>query len=405
VLGWFVAVAMMPGENIVERQQRWGLSTLTVLVLVTASCGLRAQVYGTPEPASGSLPPNRIQFTRDLVSEPWFQGWYTRITDADATRSIAVVGASQFLPYAQERENDAAVPGYLAIIVSEGDETHIYEAFPERTSFWSSRNAVPLEIFSEEWTRFEWNAEGYGFISEDMIQIAIPGGAQVHATLGQRLPWNYFVPWLGPEGLVEFLSFVPLHWLVYSLGSDSYYTFEPLDGTGSIASGFGIAHQESNWGEVFPPAWVWAQAVGLDNMRQLALAGGELVVGDQAITTWLLAFHSPTIAWEFRPTIPGSVFATTIDSCAGSFRLLASDTVRKLEIIAEAPPLSFVEVSVPTSEGYLPGGSESFSTTIEVNAFLRLGANDDLLIDTFEFEGGALEFGGRYRCDAATSRQ
>ena len=88
-----------------------------------------------------------------------------------------------------------------------------------------------------------------------------------------------------------------------------------------------------------------------------------------------------------------------IDGCAGRFELTASDTLRRIEVTAVAEPESFVELSVPTLDGYLPGASESFSASIEVDAYLRVGSDEEIWIDTFEFDGGALEFGSGYRCD------
>lgn len=74
-------------------------------------------------------------FTDVGTAEPWFQGWYTRITGVDGS-SIAVIGATQYIP-SQTTEVEY-LPGYLAIIVQEADreqEVKIYEEFPEKTAF------------------------------------------------------------------------------------------------------------------------------------------------------------------------------------------------------------------------------------------------------------------------------
>ena len=338
-------------------------------------------------------------FDFDLFTDqPWFRGWYTRITDEAAGRSIVVVGASQYLP-GVSLSPDGSLPGYLAVIISEDGQTTIYEAFPQKTRFWSNRDQVLDDPQSSDWEEFEWTAPGYGTITNTSLSVKIDNQVKVHADFGERLPWSSTIPWLGPEGLVEFLPFVPLHWFVYSLGSDAPYSYSFQEGgQWTTELGFGAAHQETNWGTVFPPAWIWAEGITGGNTSQFALSGGELGLGSETLTTWLVGFHSPRVEWSFRQTIPGTVFVTTIDGCAGRFSITAADTFRKLVISANAPEESFVPVSVPTEVGFVEGAEESFSADVTVKAFLRLPWFGDVLIDARQFENSGLEFGGSYMC-------
>jgi hypothetical protein len=326
----------------------------------------------------------------------WFQGWYTRITDENGA-SIAVVGATQYLP-GMPIPADGYLPGYLAVIVSEQGRTKVYEAFPAHTVLWSNRALVLDDPHSPAWEEFFWYSEENGVITNEYIDISIAEEVDVSAILGPRVPYNSTNPELGPEGLVEFLSFVPLHWFVYSLGSETSYTYTMLDEGATPVSGFGCAHQESSWGALFPPAWVWAEGISADNTRQFALSGGELPLGDTSLTTWLVAFHSPRIKWEFRPTLPGTRYITSIDSCAGSFSMIAKDSLRKLVITAQAPPESFFHVSVPTENGFMPGAVESFAAEVSVRVYLTVSWFGDLPVDLYHFSGAALEFGAGYMC-------
>jgi hypothetical protein len=43
---------------------------------------------------------------------PWFEGWYTRVSDATSGRSVAVICASH-LPKGQTYLPNALLPGYL----------------------------------------------------------------------------------------------------------------------------------------------------------------------------------------------------------------------------------------------------------------------------------------------------
>lgn len=379
-------------------------AALCLLVLMAGTAGPRAETFAARQVTGHPAGVGRTQLAQDTPAAPWFHGWYTRITGADGLRSVAVIGTS-YSQSKNDRREDGSFPGYLAIIVGSGDEISIYEAFPQRTTFWSSRPVAHDGKQAEQGEGFQWHADGYGIISDELIDVAIPGKVRINATLSGRRPWHDRVPWLGPEGLAEFMPGIPLHWFVYSLGSDAYYTLDGLGGSGVHSEGSGIAHQESSWGQVFPPAWAWSQAVSLDNTRQLALAGGELELGRKGLTAWFVGFHSPRITWEFTPTHPNTVFSTRIDACAGSFRLVVLDSLRKLDINAVAPRASFVQTSIPTAEGYVPGGVESFSASVQVQAFLRTGPEREVLIDAFTFEGGALEFGNGYECAGAAHTQ
>lgn len=337
-------------------------------------------------------------FFSDINAEgPWFQGWYTRITIENGD-SIAVVAATQYLPtYDFPMPYDMSLPGYLAVIVSDQVQTKIYEAFPERTSFLSNRDLVLDDPTSSSWEEFSWHSE-YGDITNTYIDLLIPDEIEVTASLGPRLPYNANIQWLGPEGLVEFLPIVPLHWFVYSLGSEATYSYKMIDEENTQVSGSGYAHQESNWGIIFPPAWIWSEGIGSENSRQFALSGGELTINGTSLTTWLIAYHSPRIQWQFRPTLPETEYLTNIDACSGSFTIIAKDSIRKLVITANAPQDSFIDVSVPTGDGFDLGAEESFSAEVTVKGYIKLPWFGYVLVDRYQFTNAALEFGADYMC-------
>jgi len=205
-------------------------------------------------------------FTVVDTEEPWFREWYTRITGENGS-SIAVIGATQYIP--SQTTEDYYLPGYLAIIVQEAEEDQeqqqtvkIYEKFPERTAFETNRDLVLGDPASSLWEEFSWcvveDGECRDEIIHEMVEVAIDNelGETIEFTafLGPRFPYNSKLQWLRPEGMVEFLQTVPLHWFVYSLGSAVEYTYG-ADCTKDSPC-FGYAHQESNWGSFFPHAWV-----------------------------------------------------------------------------------------------------------------------------------------------------
>lgn len=341
-------------------------------------------------------------FFSDTDTEgPWFQGWYTRITGKDGT-SIAVIGATQYLS-TYPVSADMYLPGYLAVIVKDENQTKIYETFPEKTGFLNNRSLVLDDPSSPSWEEFSWYTVENGIITNiitnTFIELLIPDKIELYATLGPRISYNSNIQWLGPEGLIEFLPIVPLHWFVYSLGSEATYDYVMLDEVNTMVSNSGYAHQESNWGTIFPPAWVWSEGVNSTNSRQFALSGGELTVDETSLTTWLVAYHSPLIQWQFRPTLPNTEYITNIDACSGSFSITAKDSIRKLVISATAPQESFIDVSVPTKDGFVSDTAvESFSTEVTVKGYIKLPWIGYVLVDRYQFTNAALEFGADYMC-------
>lgn len=321
-----------------------------------------------------------------------FQGWYTRVVERGGLSSLAVIGATQVVGECIGRPAEG--PGYLAVIIQDEDGTRIFEAYPPKSGFWSLRERVLEDPLSEEWAAFEWQAEGFGVISNKWIDIRIPERVEVQVALdGERLPWNRCLPWAGPEGWVEFVRFVPLHWLVYTLGTPADYHCSVWDGeVRQDMSGTGYAHQESNWGEIFPPAWVWAQGIGPDNHCRFAVAGGKVMIEGRPLKAWFLAYQSEFLSWEFSSARPGVLFSTFIRPEAGRFRITAQDRMRRLVLNAVAPRESFVTVSVPTWSGFEPGGIESFSASIKVQAYRRT-PRGFRLVDGQQFRNAALEFG------------
>ena len=82
----------------------------------------------------GDAPESGDFFTNAADAEgPWFQGWYTRITDASGA-SIAVVGATQYLP-GTPIPDDFYLPGYLAVIICDDGLNTLPASTPAQAAF------------------------------------------------------------------------------------------------------------------------------------------------------------------------------------------------------------------------------------------------------------------------------
>jgi hypothetical protein len=336
---------------------------------------------------------------------PWFEGWYTRVSDGQGSRSVAVIVAS-YLPTGETYVPGKYLPGYINVLVSEGDgaPTLSYTVFPEKTM--SLVNGEPVAenpvISCDKESDFEWIAEGYGGITEDTIDIELPGIADVYIHTSNRLPWNIEDPSKSIEGWMAYYQF-PTHWWVNSLGSDAEYKYTLYDENGSTAThqGTGYAEQEKNWSAVFPRAWIWSQGIANGNTAQYVLTSTkvELMPG-VVLFPWLASYRSPAISWNFNFMWAGSYLKTIKDPCAGTCTLVFRDTYRSLVFDMSAPPGSFGDVSIPTSEGFVPEmGGESFSATVNVTAYRHnplFGLKKR--VDSQVFKNAVLEFGNEWRC-------
>jgi hypothetical protein len=333
---------------------------------------------------------------------PWFEGWYTRITDEGGSRSIAVIVGSHKKGGGAYRPG-MMLAGYIGVLISEGNgsPTRSFAVFPQETFMLAGGEPVTQDpdLFSP--ADFEWNAPGYGSVTEDALDIEIPGVVSVQASIGARLPWEGRFSDVGPEDLIALLP-VPLCWHVSSLGSTAEYNYQ-IDGE-ELVKGIGAAHSEKNWGKVFPLAWSWGQGISKQRSAQFVYGGGKVaVLGGLTLEPWMIGYRSPRLAWDFTPAQLGTVFKAQADACSGQFDLEAKSPTRTLRIHAQAPLSSFGDVSIPTAEGFVPkSAAESFSARIVVRAYQYSPVaglfGKERFIEETVFENAALEFGADYIC-------
>jgi len=326
---------------------------------------------------------------------PWFEGWYTRVSDAGGSRSIAVIGASS-LPKGEGFTPGQPLPGYINVLISEGDgrPTVSYTVFPDNTVSRVGGEPVSSNPIPFSPADFEWVAEGFGTITQDRVDITIPGVLALHIQTENRLPFNVHNPEWGPYGVLDLFP-LPLRWWIHSLGSDARYRYTLLDTEDpQEISGIGYAHLEKNWGAAFPIGWVWTQGIAAHNEAQFVMSTAEVDLGLFVLSAWIAAFRSPLVSWDFIFSMPAAVVYTERDACEGTFLFEITDPTRTLLFDASAPPDSFGPVSSPSEDGFQPdNGIESFSATVRVSAH-----EGGVLLDERVFTNAALEFGAEFTC-------
>jgi len=327
---------------------------------------------------------------------PWFEGWYTRVSDVAGSRSVAIIGASS-LPKGQYFVPGQYLPGYINVLVSEGDgaPTLSFTVYPEQTISLVDgepvhRNPDPLSPAD-----FEWVAEGFGTITQDRVDISIPGVLDLFIQTENRRPYHIAFPDVGPYGALDFLP-LPLRWWIHSLGSDAVYQYTIHGDSGpETASGVGYAHHEKNWGAGFPIGWIWTQGIAADNEAQFVMSTAEVDFGLFILNAWIAGYRSPVVSWDFNYSLSGISFYTERDACAGTFLFEIMSGNQKLTFDSFAPTDTFGDVSTPSENGFEPEtGVESFCATMEVSAY-----EDGVLIDRQMFYNSALEYGTGYVCE------
>lgn len=318
---------------------------------------------------------------------PWFEGWYTRITDFKTGVSMAVITTSAL--HQDQTLVNGQPPGYVSIVVSTpaSAKTLSFEAYPKATSLKS------------QGTDFRWAANGFGLSSKAWTDVAVPGGARIQMKMKTRKRWSAFQDEAGPESILGSLPFIPLHWFVFNTNGAADYALDyTLNGKIVHIEGSGFVHQEKNWGKTFPQSWIWAQATSDDGSSYVALAGGDLSVGPLTAHSYMVGYRSQGVHEDFKLGQGLTTgFANAVNGCGRKFKLEAANDGYLLKLEAAADPQSFAELSIPTATGYRPRGAiESFTAVIRTKLFKKTGSwyfPNYQLVETKEFRQAALEFG------------
>ena len=326
---------------------------------------------------------------------PWFEGWYTRWVDFEENFSLALITTS-YLPKGVPYRQEETMPGYisLAFQMPGRPRLQVFELFPDDTFMTSggSRRLVDRRWIEE--TQFSWISKKYGKITQDQVFIEAPGLFKFESDFSTRTPWSEWSDNLGPGHITAFLRFIPLHWYVFSLRTETTYRFTNYT-SGEQIEGTAWAHQEKNWGEVFPASWIWLQALSTDGADQVALAGGQADLGFFSTEAFIGTARLGGLAVDFSPLNMRRI-RKQFDSCAGTIDLSFQTFTHQIEISAAAPTESFGLLSIPTKEGYLPGASESFVGEMTVKIYRTSLLRHPQFLREANFSKAALEFGGGY---------
>lgn len=184
---------------------------------------------------------------------PWFEGWFTRLTDVEKNRSIALICGSL-----QKKGSKMFDSSWVALLATTPEgQMYTEQVFPDQESIIITDNGQPVtrDPKMNIPASFEWKSS-MGFLrfngNVSCINFTFPSGVVFRMESETRVPWDESCPdSCGPEGWIGIVpKALPTHYFIQSLASHARYVFN-----GSTGDGF--AHQETNFGSRFPVAWVW----------------------------------------------------------------------------------------------------------------------------------------------------
>ncbi|KAL9950658.1 hypothetical protein ACROYT_G043187 [Oculina patagonica] len=332
---------------------------------------------------------------------PFMEGWYSRIIDFESNHSFGIL-FGQVLMRKQGPHFKYYPLNMLSFIHSKGDGSSM-ESF---TVYPSSEN-IEVTVQGKPVTRnpdfkspanFEWKAKPYGYFrvteNETKFNFTNVGGVTFIGVLGPPRPWGPGGE--GPEGWIDHVPFLPLHWFVYSLGSEINYNWVNDDSGELLRGKRGLAHQEKNWGKSFPPAWIWAEGVDGPSGSSFAVSLGVLGLETFDIPAHLIGYRSSAATLNFKPT--NSVLSKHLDGCGGKMNATVTGLEHKLEFEIQAAPSTLQTCLLgPTLDGFAPVCVESYTATATFHVY-KLTLSGYELVEKRTFNMAALEFGGLYLC-------
>ena len=334
---------------------------------------------------------------------PFMEGWYSRIIDLSSNHSFGVL-FGQVLMQKKGPEFGHYPQNMVSIIHSKGDGRTMesFAVYPSNEDIEVTVNGKPVSNNPDfkSPANFEWKAKPYGYFrvneNETRINFTNVDGVSFIGVLGPPKPWGPNGE--GPEGWIDHLPFLPLHWFVYSLGSELINYNWVNEKSGELLRGNqGLTHQEKNWGKSFPPAWIWAEGVDDPSCSSFAISLGVLSIETFDVPAHLIGYRSAAATLNFKPT---NSFVTTkhIDGCSGKMNATVTSLGNKLEFEIETAP-STLETCLlgPTLDGFAPVCVESYTAIATFHVY-KMTLSGYELIESKTFNNAALEFGGFYLC-------
>ena len=341
---------------------------------------------------------------------PFFEGWYMRIVDFEKRNSFGIL-FGHVLPKPVGQTVEPKVLASLLLRTNCSSQNVCALNSTNVTCDVKNLNVTvkngPVVANPDDKSPsfFSWKPP-FGFFMQHGNRTSFQfdfGKYVFRAKFGATVPWG--PDGEGPEGWIDKLPFIPLHWFVFSLRSP-VISYEILDTeTGRTLVGTnGVVHMEKNWGVSFPKGWMWSQGVTPRHIS-FALSGGLVALAHITTEQFLFGYRNPykNIVLNFRPG--NSIFSVLRNGCSGSFHVTIKSLILKHKVVlsAFAKPKTFSKCLYgPEVTGFRPVCTESYDAVVKIVVYERSYFTWKE-IDRQTVKYSALEFGGAYTCNGECS--
>jgi len=173
------------------------------------------------------------------MSKDYFEGWYFKIVDKNATQAFAFIPGISF---SSDSEHDHA----FIQIIDGMKKTYCYERFlPE--NFKAAGDIFSVDIAG--------NSFGHGGISFNLARKNVNVNGQLKFSNHLKWPDNFLNP--GSMGFYNYILKMQCYSQVCAMDCDLNGSLEVNGNLIDFNNGKGYI--EKNWGSAFPYSWVWVQ--------------------------------------------------------------------------------------------------------------------------------------------------
>ena len=323
--------------------------------------------------------------------QPFFEGWYYRLTLPPPQGSIAFMYSLQDPLVSPAGTRTPASGGAVQILGP--DERYFCRSLPDISRFWAWKHKL-----GHGHSRIGPWAEGYRVAETDHRgQFWAPVAAR-------RIRWDYTVTpvygWGAPQQpqstagwLSRFQIFEP-GWQILMAHGWATGWYEWNDATQKQRFDFeqAPAYAEKNWGGAFPERWFWLQCNAFESISALTLTAGG---GIRQVLGWeesvgMVGIHHRGQFYEFVPwngTISWQV------SPWGRWRIWAEQPDYAVELVGYTE-LPGVQVRVPTAAGLKFLCRDTTQGQLSIKLWQKQMRSRQLILSAQRHQAG-LEVGGR----------
>lgn len=312
-----------------------------------------------------SADPNRYHW--DGFSNPFFEGWFFRLTVPDKDLSFA------FLYGVRNPGADRPEDGEAFVVALGSDGTLIQELLPV-SSFSASRQMLDVTVGGNRATA-EYLT---GAVADDNHSVA----------------WNLTVtesdPWPDTMGILTNIPFLPVNWYVGALQARAEGEIV-WNGTRYDVTGAPL-FQDHNWAGMFPEAYIWLQAMDFpDDTEALAFSGGDLGVVDGGMLIW----HRDDEPIEVRSQDLTSWMDIEVDPAAQQVTVTVTRNEERFVLTGSQAGATVLALPAPTLAGFTSYSRMTLTGRLRVQRYELVDWQWVLREDRWSQTAG-VEIGGAY---------